>query len=303
VGKSAFLFPGQGAQVVGMGRALASELPAARNVYDRANKVLGYDLAEICFEGPADKLNSTVYSQPALFVTSVAAIEKLNHDTPGLVDQCNATAGLSLGEYTALFFAACMTFDDALRVVQRRGEAMQAAADLTAGGMVSILGMELADVEKLCEDCRQGDEVLQVANLLCPGNIAISGDVAALERASIEAPKRGAMRAIRLSVAGAFHTRLMQPAVEQLQDALANVEIHAPRIPVFFNVDAKPHYEPEEIRALLAKQVISPVLWETSMREMLGEDIDQFHEIGPGKVLRGLLKRIDRKIPCDGVLE
>ena len=299
--KTAFLFPGQGAQTVGMGGTLTESLPAARELFDRAADILGYDLLQLCVEGPADKLNSTVYSQPALYVCSLAALEQLKQDEPDLVDNCSAAAGLSLGEYTALAFAGAIDFDAGLRVVQQRGQAMQDAADATPSGMVSILGLDKDQVEELCEKCRNGD-VLQIANLLCPGNIVISGDNAACSRAAAAAEEAGAMKAVPLAVAGAFHTPIMQSAVERLAAALADVEIRPPRIPVVSNVDARPHEDPEEIRQLLVQQVVAPVLWNDSMNWLLGEaGVERCYEIGPGKVLRGLLKRINRKLPCESV--
>lgn len=296
----AFLFPGQGAQTVGMGRRLAESLPAVRRLYDRAGEVLGYDLAKLCFEGPAEELDSTVISQPALFVTSLAALEWLRHETPDVVLSCEAAAGLSLGEYTAMVFAGVFDFEAGLTLVQKRGAAMQQASDATPSGMVSILGLERIEVESLCEKAREGD-VLEIANLLCPGNIAISGTNAACERAAELAPRMGAMKAVPLAVAGAFHTQIMRPADEHLAQALADVEMQRPKIPVISNVDARPHDDPDEIRQLLIKQILSPVRWEDSIRYLIEQGFDQFYEVGPGRVLRGLLRRIDRKASCQSV--
>jgi [acyl-carrier-protein] S-malonyltransferase len=283
-----------------MGRRLSESLPAARRLYDRAAEVLGYDLAKLCFEGPADMLDSTIYSQPALFVTSLAALEWLRAESPDVALSCEAAAGLSLGEYTAMVFAGIMEFEDGLMLVQRRGAAMQDASDATPSGMVSILGLEQVQVEALCEKARAG-ETLEIANLLCPGLFVVSGTNAACERAAELAPAMGAMKAMPLAVAGAFHTRIMRPADERCAEALAKVPMQRPRIPVIFNVDAQPHDDPEEIRRLMVKQIIQPVRWEQSMRYLLARDFDQFYEVGPGRALRGLLRRIDRKIECQSV--
>jgi [acyl-carrier-protein] S-malonyltransferase len=302
VSKIAFLFPGQGAQTVGMGRQAADTLPSARRLYDEANDIVGFDLAKLCFEGPAEELDSTVISQPALFVTSLAAIELLRANSPDVVLSCEAAAGLSLGEYTALVFAGAMDFENGLRLVQVRGEAMQQAADATPSGMVSVLGLGRSQVEDLCEQARDG-ETLQIANLLCPGNIVISGTNAACERAADLAVKAGAMKAVPLAVAGAFHTPIMNSAVARLNEALDQARIERPTIPVIFNVDAQVHAEPDDIRQLLLKQVVSPVRWEDSMRSLLAQGYDQFYEVGPGRVLRGLLKRIERRASCLGAFD
>ncbi len=284
-----------------MGRQLAETLPAARSLFDRAQSILGYDLAQICFEGPTEKLDSTVYSQPALFVCSLAALESLKATKPEVAAEAQAAAGLSLGEYTALVFAEAMSFDDGLKLVQQRGQAMQAAADAVKSGMVSVLGLDLDKVQAICDEARQSGEILQIANHLCPGNIVVSGHTSACDRVSAIAEKVGAMKTIRLAVAGAFHTPLMQSAVQKLAAVLEHVPLTRPRIPVVSNVDALAHDDPHEIRHLLVQQVVSPVRWEDSMRMLLAQGFAPFWEIGPGRVLRGLLKRIDRKVAADGV--
>jgi [acyl-carrier-protein] S-malonyltransferase len=299
--KIAFLFPGQGAQTVGMGAELVAALPAARELFERAEKILGYDLAKLCQQGPAEKLDSTVYSQPALFVTSLAALEKLKQDAPEVVASCSGAAGLSLGEYTAMVFAGAIDFESGLQLVQERGSAMQAAADATPSGMVSILGLERDQIESLCDQAR-GGEVLAIANLLCPGNIVVSGTKSACSRVAELAQTAGAMKVIPLAVAGAFHTPIMQPAVDRLTAALAKTTIQRPKLPVVSNVDARPHDDSAEIRQLLERQVVQPVRWEDSMRYLLEQGFDRFYEVGPGRVLRGLLKRIDRKAACEGVI-
>jgi [acyl-carrier-protein] S-malonyltransferase len=300
--KVAFLFPGQGAQTVGMGASVSAQVPAARELFARAAEVLGYDLLKLCTEGPAAKLDATIHSQPALFVTSLAALEQLKQTSPELAERCAAAAGLSLGEYTALVFAGVMGFETGLRVVQERGRAMQEAADAVSSGMVSVLGLDREQVQSLCEQAG-GEETLQIANLLCPGNIVVSGHVGACERFVDLAMAAGAMKVIPLPVAGAFHTPLMRSAVERLRSALADVPLQRPRIPVISNVDARPHDNPDEIRTLLIQQICSQVRWEDSMRYLLDEQgITAFYEIGPGRVLCGLLKRIARKVPCENIV-
>ena len=300
MGRIALLFPGQGAQTVGMGQQLAETVAAARRMYDEAAEVLGYDLAKLCFEGPAEELDSTVYSQPGLFVTSLAALESLRQESPDVVLSCEACAGLSLGEYTAMVFAGVMDFETGLRVVQQRGQAMQDAADATPSGMVSILGLEPVQVESLCNEAR-GGEILQIANLLGPANTVVSGTNAACERVADLAERSGSAKAVPLPVAGAFHTPIMEAAVERLAAALEGAKLHRSSIPVISNVDAKPHQDPEEIRQLLIKQVVQPVHWEESMRHLIGEGFGEFYEVGPGRVLRGLLRRVDRSVSCQSV--
>lgn len=300
----AFLFPGQGAQHIGMGAEATAELPAAKELFDRASEQLGYDLLNLCLEGPADQLDATVHSQPALYVASLAALERLRETDPESINACQAVAGLSLGEYTALAHAGAISFEDGLRVVAERGSAMQDAAEAVPSGMVSLLGMEAEKIETLCTEVRQElpGTTMQIANHLCPGNIVVSGSTEACEKIAELAVEAGAMKAIPLAVAGAFHTPIMQPAVERLSAVLAEVKINEPKLPVISNVDAKSHTDPDEIRELLVKQLVSPVLWEASIHGLLNDhQIEGFYEIGPGRVLRGLLKRINRKLPSDGI--
>lgn len=301
--KIAFLFPGQGAQTVGMAQELCNELPAAKQLFDRAAEVLGYDLAEICFNGPVEKLNSTEISQPALYVSSMAALEKLKHESPDVYESCQGAAGLSLGEYTAIAFAGAMSFEDGLKLVQRRGQAMQEASDQTPSSMVSVLGLDREQLQKVCDQARAEGEVLQIANLLCKGNIAVSGHIASCERLPDVAQAAGAMKSVPLAVAGAFHTPIMESAVAKLESALSEVEIGATRIPVYSNVDAQPHSQPDEFKQLLVTQVCGPVLWQDSIEKMIADGFDEFYEVGVGRVLRSLMKRISRKTKIHGVLE
>jgi [acyl-carrier-protein] S-malonyltransferase len=282
-----------------MGQALCQSLPAAKRLFDDAADILGYDLLAVCANGPAEKLNATDVSQPAIYVASLAALESLKATDPVAAENCAGTAGLSLGEYTALAFAGALSFADALRVVQARGRAMQAAADANPGGMLSIIALERPQVEAIVESASKAG-LIRVANLLSPGNVAVSGSQPALaEVERLVEEQRG--RAVRLAVAGAFHTDLMKPADDRLAEALNGVEIKPPRVPVWSNVDAKPHSDSAEIRQLLVRQVVSPVLWEETVRGLLAEGFDKFYEIGPGRVLAGLLKRVQRKADCTNV--
>lgn len=297
--KTTFLFPGQGAQHVGMGKTIAERFPAAKQLYDRANEILKFDLAQLCFEGPADRLNTTVVSQPALFVSSLAALEMLKAERPDVVSGCQFAAGLSLGEYTALVFAGAMSFEDGLRVVRVRGEAMQAAADAAPSGMVSALLLDGPKVEEVCRGAAESGRIW-IANYLCPGNTVLSGEKAACERA-VTLIEQASGKPIPLAVAGAFHTPLMESACAKLSDVLNSVQLTTPRIPVVSNVDASVHTDPGDIRQILIRQVTQPVLWENSIRWLLSQGAGPFFEIGPGKVLKGLMKRIDRKSDCESV--
>jgi [acyl-carrier-protein] S-malonyltransferase len=280
---------------------VCAKLPAAKALFDEAAGVLGYDLLAVCANGPAEKLNATDVSQPALYVAGLAALELLKSEQPAVVETVTATAGLSLGEYTALTFAGALPFADGLKVVQARGRAMQAAAEATPSGMASVIGPTVAEVEELCAAARAASgSIIQVANLLCPGNTVISGTKAGLESAEKIGEEKG-FRLMRLAVAGAFHTDIMKPADTELAKALAGATLSDPKVPVWSNVDARPHISAAELRDLLVRQVLSPVKMEESLRGLLASGVGQFYELGPGKVLAGLLKRIDRKIPCTNV--
>jgi [acyl-carrier-protein] S-malonyltransferase len=295
----AFLFPGQGAQTVGMARDLCASLPQARQLFVAASEQLGYDLLDVCVNGPAERLNSTVVSQPALFVASLAALEALKQSNPQVFDECVAAAGLSLGEFTALTFAGALSFAEGLRLVQRRGQAMQAAADAVPSGMVSVLTLEPGKVEELCAAARQ-NEILQIANYLCPGNYAVSGHLSACARLEGLAAEAGG-RTVRLAVAGAFHTPLMKPADEAMAEVFATAPLSPPRLPVWSNVTAQPHGSADEMRLLLRRQLTEAVRWEETMRNLLASGCECFYEIGPGRVLAGLLKRVQRKVDCQNV--
>lgn len=293
--KTAFLFPGQGAQVVGMGADIASAWPAANDFFDRANRIVGYDLKTLCFSGPEDKLNSTTVSQPAIFTVSAAILEILRNNPKTASIRPEVTAGLSLGEYTALYAAGLIDFENALRLVQKRGEAMQAASDASDGGMVSILGMDEPQIWQLCAEAAEG-QLLVPANFNCPGQIVISGASAACKRAVPIAERMGATKAIELKVAGAFHSEMMRPAAEALDTALAGCSIGTPSaLRVIANISAEYYTAPDEIRQGLIRQLLQPILWQKCMEKLLADGIEQFYEIGPGRVLTGLMKRIHRR--------
>ncbi|MFA5193129.1 MAG: ACP S-malonyltransferase [Verrucomicrobiia bacterium] len=292
--KTALLFAGQGAQVVGMGKDLAAASPAARQIFERANTVLGFDLARICFDGPVAELTKTDNAQPAIFAASIACLEALRAELgkQGRSLEFAATAGLSLGEFTAHVAAGTMSFDDGLKLVRLRGQAMQAACEATAGTMAAVMNLDEAACAEVCKE--SGAEV---ANLNCPGQIVISGEKTAIATACEKAKARGAKRALPLNVAGAYHSRLMANAQAPLASALTSVAMTAPKVTVVSNVTAQPAATPEQIRDLLVRQVVSSVYWEASMRWLLAQGFQRFIELGPGTVLAGFMKRIDASVP------
>ena len=285
--KTALLFAGQGAQAVGMGKDLAETFPSARAWFDRANAALGYDLAAICFNGPEAELTKTENAQPGIFLLSWICFELLKEKVPNL--KFNATAGLSLGEFTALTAAGAMSFEDGLHVVRQRGKFMQEACDATRGGMAAVIGLDEAPTREVCAEAG-----VVLANLNCPGQLVISGESEKIVKACELARAKGAKRAIPLPVTGAYHSPLMAGAHPKLQAELAKIGIVAPAVPVISNVTAQPHGTPPEISARLVEQVTSSVLWEKSMRELLAQDFTRFIELGPGAALSGFMKRIDK---------
>jgi [acyl-carrier-protein] S-malonyltransferase len=299
--KTAFLFPGQGAQVVGMGKDIADAHPAAGEVFENANQIVGYDLRKLCFEGPEEKLNSTTVSQPAIFTTSVAILAVIRNSPATAELAPDVTAGLSLGEYTALYAAGLISFEDGLNLVQMRGNAMQAAANDSDGAMVSILGLDEDKVNELCIEAAQG-ELLVPVNFNCPGQIVVSGTKAACKRAGELAEEFGAIKAIVLAVAGAFHSDMMQPAAEALGKALADTKIDPPSaVKVIANVDVSYYNDAESIRNGLVEQLVKPLRWQKCMEKLLEEGVENFYEIGPSRVLTGLMRRINRKTRVNNV--
>ena len=298
------MFPGQGAQFVGMCEDVTKNVPAAKALFDEASDILGYDLLELCTAGPKEKLDSTVVSQPAIFVASMAAVEKLRQEQgQEAVDAATCAMGLSLGEYSALCFAGAISFADGVRVTKARGEAMQAASDAIDTGMVSVIGLSKEVTEELCNAASEkSGEKVQIANLLCNGNYAVSGSMKACDVVTeIAKPDFKARMTVKLAVAGAFHTDFMAPAVDSLKKVLEGIDIKKPRIPVISNVDAKPHSDPATIKDILAKQVTSPVMWEDSVASVLAHGFERATELGPGKVTAGVLKRIDKSAECTNV--
>ena len=291
----AFLFPGQGSQKVGMGRALHEAEPAARAVFAEADAALGTSLSRLCFEGPEEQLTLTANAQPAILTVSIAALRVLEARTslrPGVV------AGHSLGEYSALVAAGALRFADAVRLVHLRGKFMQEAVPPGVGAMAAILALAAAAVAAVCQESA-GGEVVSPANLNGGGQVVIAGHKSAVERACVAAKARGAKRAVPLAVSAPFHCALMQPAEDKLAAELARVEIAAPRIPVVTNVEAAPNQDPARARALLARQVTAPVRWEESVQRLGAMGVRRAIELGAGNVLGGLVRRIAPEMVVD----
>lgn len=284
----AFIFPGQGSQYAGMGQDLADNYPAARQVFEEANDALGFDLASLCFNGPEEDLKLTANTQPAILTTSVAALRALQAET-GLVPDC--AAGHSLGEYSALVCAGGLSFADAVRTVRQRGTFMQEAVPVGTGAMAAILGLDLGALDAVCREAAQG-QVVSPANYNSDGQVVIAGHTEAVARAIELAKQKGAKRAMPLPVSAPFHCSLMVPAGERLAGVLAGINVHEMALPVVTNVEAKPNQDAARVRDLLVRQVSAPVRWEESVACMVSLGVDRYVEIGPGKVLAGLVKRM-----------
>lgn len=294
--KTAFIFPGQGSQYPGMARELAEKFSPARQVFERADRALGFPLSKLCFEGPAEELQLTANTQPAILTASVAAAEVLKEKgvPPDYV------AGHSLGEYSALVATGALQLEDAVRLVRKRGEYMQEAVPVGAGAMAAILGLASETVEQICREAAQGG-IVSPANLNSPAQVVIAGHKAAVERAAELAKQRGAKRAILLNVSAPFHCALMKPARDRLAEDLDRVEFREPAVPLINNVDARAVRDPAALREGLKRQVTAPVRWEESVRALRSAGVEVFIEVGPGKVLSGLLRQMDNQAECSRV--
>jgi [acyl-carrier-protein] S-malonyltransferase len=292
MGKIAFIFPGQGSQTVGMGKDVAQSDANIAAVFQSADERLGFSLSSLIFEGPQETLTLTYNAQPALLTTSIALLEKVKE--AGIT--ADYVAGHSLGEYTALVAAGAISFTDAVYAVRKRGEFMEEAVPAGEGTMAAVLGMDADALEAVTKEVSEQGDPVQLANLNCPGQIVISGSKAGVEKAGQLAKERGAKRVIPLEVSGPFHSSLMKPAASKLQNVLNTIAIRDAEIPVISNVTAQPVVKKEEILRLLIEQLYSPVRWEQSVEMMIGLGVDTFIEIGPGKVLSGLVKKINRNV-------
>lgn len=293
----AFVFPGQGAQFAGMGKELADNFSVAKETFAEANEALGYDIAGMCFNGPEEDLKLTANTQPAILTTSVAALRVLEQETdlrPALV------AGHSLGEYSALVATGALSLADAVKTVHLRGTFMQEAVPVGTGAMAAVMGVEREELEALCAKACQG-EVVAPANFNSPGQIVIAGHAGAVDRAIELAKEAGAKRALLLPVSAPFHSSLMQPAAERLGSVLADIEVNPLKVPVVSNVEAAPYQDAQRVKALLVEQVCAAVRWDESIEAMKGLGVTRYVEVGPGKVLSGLIKRIDRGATLDNV--